>query len=142
LSWYQENDILLHLDDPIQEINRAAKTVHALSGITFKYDFLVLATGSSPFVPDIPGVEKDGVFVYRTIEDLELMKAYAPKVKTGAVMGGGLLGLEAAKALIDLGISDTHVIEFAPRLMPRQIDSAGSAMLQSKLKELGLYPPE
>lgn len=138
LSWYQENDILLHLDDPIQEINRAAKTVHALSGITFKYDFLVLATGSSPFVPDIPGVEKDGVFVYRTIEDLELMKAYAPKVKTGAVMGGGLLGLEAAKALIDLGISDTHVIEFAPRLMPRQIDSAGSAMLQSKLKELGL----
>jgi nitrite reductase (NADH) large subunit len=137
-SWYRDNDILLHLDDPIQEINRAAKTVHALSGITFKYDFLVLATGSSPFVPDIPGVEKDGVFVYRTIEDLELMKAYAPKVKTGAVMGGGLLGLEAAKALIDLGIADTHVIEFAPRLMPRQIDSAGSAMLQSKLREIGL----
>ncbi len=137
-SWYQEHDITLHLGDPIQDINRTAKTVHSLSGITFQYDFLVLATGSSAFVPDIPGVEKEGVFVYRTIEDLELMKAYAPKVKTGAVMGGGLLGLEAAKALMDLGVAETHVIEFAPRLMPRQIDSAGSAMLQSKLKELGL----
>jgi len=137
-SWYQENDITLHLGDPIQDINRSAKTVHSLSGITYKYDFLVLATGSSAFVPDIPGVEKEGVFVYRTIEDLELMKAYAPKAKTGAVMGGGLLGLEAAKALMDLGVADTHVIEFAPRLMPRQIDSAGSAMLQAKLKELGL----
>ncbi|MDR3697214.1 nitrite reductase large subunit NirB [Mucilaginibacter sp.] len=137
-SWYQENDITLHLGDPIREINRAAKTVHSLSGNTLKYDFLVLATGSSAFVPDIPGVEKDGVFVYRTIEDLELMKAWAPKVKSGAVVGGGLLGLEAAKAMMDLGVADTHVIEFAPRLMPRQIDSAGSTMLQSKLKELGL----
>jgi nitrite reductase (NADH) large subunit len=137
-SWYKENGISLHLGDPIQEINRSAKTVHSLSGVTFEYDFLVLATGSSAFVPDIPGVEKEGVFVYRTIEDLELIKAYAANAKTGAVMGGGLLGLEAAKALMDLGIAETHVIEFAPRLMPRQIDTAGSAMLQSKLKELGL----
>jgi nitrite reductase (NADH) large subunit len=137
-SWYEENDILLHLGDPVQEINRSTKTVHSLMGVTYNYDFLVLATGSSAFVPDIPGVEKEGVFVYRTIEDLELIKAYAPNVKSGAVMGGGLLGLEAAKALMDLGITETHVIEFAPRLMPRQIDSAGSAMLQSKLKELGL----
>lgn len=137
-SWYADNGITLHLADPVQEINRVNKTVHSLSGITIKYDYLVLATGSSAFVPDIPGVEKDGVFVYRTIEDLDLIKAYAANAKTGAVMGGGLLGLEAAKALIDLGIEQTHVIEFAPRLMPRQIDSAGSAMLQSKLKELGL----
>jgi len=137
-SWYEENGIKLHLGDPIQEINRLDKTVHSLAGITFKYDYLLLATGSAPFVPNIPGVEKDGVFVYRTIEDLELMKSYASTVKTGAVMGGGLLGLEAAKALMDLGITNTHVIEFAPRLMPRQIDSAGSIMLQSKLKELGL----
>jgi nitrite reductase (NADH) large subunit len=78
-----------------------------------------LATGSSAFVPDIPGVEKEGVFVYRTIEDLELIKAHVPNVKTGAVMGGGLLGLEAAKALMDLGIEETHDIEFSPRLMPR-----------------------
>jgi nitrite reductase (NADH) large subunit len=137
-SWYEENSIALHLGDPVQEINRTDKTIHSLKGLTLKYDYLVLATGSSAFVPDIPGIEKEGVFVYRTIEDLELIKAYAATAKTGAVMGGGLLGLEAAKALMDLGIADTHVIEFAPRLMPRQIDSAGSAMLQSKLKELGL----
>lgn len=137
-SWYADNNITLHLDDPIQEINRTTKTVHSLKGLSLKYDYLVLATGSSAFVPDIPGIEKEGVFVYRTIEDLDSIKAYAADAKRGAVMGGGLLGLEAAKALIDLGISETHVIEFAPRLMPRQIDSPGSAMLQSRLKQLGL----
>ena len=137
-SWYEDSGITLHLDDPIREIDRVNKTIHSLKGLSLNYDYLVLATGSSPFVPDIPGVEKDGVFVYRTIEDLELIKACAATAKTGAVMGGGLLGLEAAKALIDLGITETHVIEFAPRLMPRQVDSAGSAMLQLKLKQLGL----
>ncbi|WP_256010100.1 nitrite reductase large subunit NirB [Desertivirga xinjiangensis] len=138
LEWYAENEINLHLNDPVQEINRDNKTVHSLKGTVLKYDYLVLATGSSAFVPDIPGVEKEGVFVYRTIEDLELISAYSKNARNGAVMGGGLLGLEAAKALIDLGIKDTHVIEFAPRLMPRQIDQPGSAMLQMKLKELGL----
>jgi nitrite reductase (NADH) large subunit len=103
------------------------------------YDYLVLATGSSAFVPPIPGVEKEGVFIYRTIEDLEMMQAWAPKAKTGAVIGGGLLGLEAAKAMIDLGVTNTHVIEFAPRLMPRQIDDAGSSVLKSKLETLGLF---
>lgn len=137
-EWYAENDILLHLGDPITEIIRAEKTINSQKGITLKYDFLVMATGSSAFVPDLPGVEKDGVFVYRTIEDLDLMKAWAAKSKSGAIMGGGLLGLEAAKALIDLGIQETHVVEFAPRLMPRQIDSAGSAILQSKLATFGL----
>ncbi|HMG07783.1 MAG TPA: nitrite reductase large subunit NirB [Mucilaginibacter sp.] len=137
-SWYADNGIKLHLNDPVQEINRSEKTVHSLKGLTIQYDYLVLATGSSAFVPDIPGVEKEGVFVYRTIDDLDLIKAYAANAEVGAVMGGGLLGLEAAKALKDLGIQETHVIEFAPRLMPRQIDSAGSGMLLSKLKSLGL----
>jgi nitrite reductase (NADH) large subunit len=137
-SWYADHDIELYLGDPIQEINRHSKTIHSLKGITLNYDYLVLATGSSAFVPDIPGVEKEGVFVYRTIEDLEQMKAHAVTAKSGVVMGGGLLGLEAAKALIDLGISEAHVVEFAPRLMPRQVDAAGSAMLQAKLSELGL----
>ena len=137
-SWYTDNGIKLHLNDPVQEINRSEKTVHSLKGLTIQYDYLVMATGSSAFVPDIPGVEKEGVFVYRTIDDLDLIKTYAANAKVGAVMGGGLLGLEAAKALIDLGIKETHVIEFAPRLMPRQIDSAGSGMLLSKLKSLGL----
>ena len=137
-SWYADNDIQLCLGDPVQEINCHQKTVHALSGHVVHYDYLVLATGSGAFVPDIPGVEKQGVFVYRTIDDLDQIKAYATNAKNGVVMGGGLLGLEAAKALIDLGIEQTHVIEFAPRLMPRQIDAAGSAMLQAKLGQLGL----
>lgn len=137
-NWYLERGITLHLADPVKEINRTNKTVHSSKGITVAYDYLVIATGSSPFVPDIPGIDKEGVFVYRTIEDLDLIKNYAAHAKTGTVLGGGLLGLEAAKALIDLNLSETNVVEFAPRLMPRQIDSAGSNMLQNKLKALGL----
>ncbi|MES2429419.1 MAG: nitrite reductase large subunit NirB [Bacteroidota bacterium] len=137
-EWYAENNITLHLSDPVLEINRPNKTIHSQKGITINYDYLVLATGSSAFVPNIPGIEKEGVFVYRTIEDLEMMKTHAKKAKKGAVIGGGLLGLEAAKALLDLGLQETHVIEFAPRLMPRQIDSAGSMMLENKLKTFGL----
>jgi nitrite reductase (NADH) large subunit len=137
-EWYSEQGITLYLNDPVKEINRSAKTVHSHAGKMVSYDYLVLATGSSAFVPNIDGVEKDGVFVYRTIDDLEMIKSYAANVKTGAVMGGGLLGLEAAKALMDLGIEKPAVIEFAPRLMPRQIDNAGSQMLQSKLQSMGL----
>ncbi len=138
LSWYAENGITLHLSDPVVAIDRAAKTVRSHHGLVVAYDYLVLATGSSAFVPPIPGVEKDGVFVYRTIEDLEMMRDHARKARKGAVIGGGLLGLEAAKALLDLGLEETHVIEFAPRLMPRQIDQAGSDILKAKLETLGL----
>lgn len=138
LQWYEENDITLYLNESVTEIDRSDKMVHSGSGLSVRYDYLVLATGSSAFVPDIPGVEKEGVFVYRTIDDLDLIKRYTRNAKIGAVMGGGLLGLEAAKALMDLHLDKTHVIEFAPRLMPRQIDNAGSEMLQSKLKSLGL----
>ncbi|RYZ82340.1 MAG: nitrite reductase (NAD(P)H), partial [Moraxellaceae bacterium] len=137
-DWYKQQNITLHLNDPVKEVDRAAKTIHSSLGLTINYDYLVLATGSSAFVPDIPGIEKEGVFVYRTIEDLKLIRDYAANAKTGAVLGGGLLGLEAAKAMIDLHLKETHVIEFAPRLMPRQIDSAGSSMLQSMLNDLGL----
>jgi len=137
-DWYRENNIILHLGDPVQHIDRINKKIRSFHGIEAFYDVLILATGSSAFVPSLPGIEKEGVFIYRTIEDLEMMKAYAKKAKTGAVIGGGLLGLEAAKAIIDLGITDTHVIEFAPRLMPRQIDDAGSKVLKNKLLSLGL----
>jgi nitrite reductase (NADH) large subunit len=137
-SWYSENGITLYLSDPVVDIDKEAKTVRSHHGIVVSYDYLVLATGSSAFVPPIPGVEKDGVFVYRTIEDLDLMQSHAKTAKKGAVIGGGLLGLEAAKALLDLGLEETHVIEFAPRLMPRQIDEAGSKTLQTKLEALGL----
>ncbi|MEO6548574.1 MAG: nitrite reductase large subunit NirB [Ferruginibacter sp.] len=138
LDWYRQNNIQLHLGDPVVSINRVAKTIHSHKGITEYYDYLIFATGSSAFVPPIPGVDKQGVFIYRTIEDLEMMSTHARHAKTGAVIGGGLLGLEAAKAMLDLGISNTQVIEFAPRLMPRQIDDAGSTILRNKLEQLGL----
>jgi nitrite reductase (NADH) large subunit len=138
VSWYVKNQINLILSDPIVNLDTQTKTVTSHHGIVQKYDYLILATGSSAFVPQIEGVNKRGVFVYRTIEDLELMQKYAQKARIGAVIGGGLLGLEAAKALLDLGVPETHIIEFAPRLMPRQIDMGGSQVLQSKLEDLGL----
>ena len=137
-EWYDENGIRLILSDPIVDIDREAKTVRSHHGIVENYDYLVMATGSGAFVPPIPGVEKDGVFVYRTIEDLDMMQTHARKATKGAVIGGGLLGLEAAKALLDLGLKEVHVVEFASRLMPRQIDEAGSRVLQAKLETLGL----
>jgi len=137
-QWYHDNNIQLYLGDPVRHIDRETKTVCSHNGILAPYDYLILATGSSAFVPLIPGVEKEGVFVYRTIEDLEMISSFAPKAKKAAVIGGGLLGLEAAKAMLDLGITDTHVIEFAPRLMPRQVDDAGSNILRNKLGPLGL----
>lgn len=137
-GWYETNEITLHLGDPIQHIDRTNKIVLSHKGIATSYDFLLMATGSAAFVPSIPGVDKKGVFIYRTIEDLELMTEYAKRAKKGAVIGGGLLGLEAAKAMMDLGITNTQVIEFAPRLMPRQIDEPGSRILQNKLQNLGL----
>jgi nitrite reductase (NADH) large subunit len=138
IAWYASNNITLHLGDPIQQIDRRHKKIISFRGIEVNYDILIIATGSSAFVPAIPGVEKRGVFIYRTIEDLEMMAAWAKKAKKGAVIGGGLLGLEAAKAMLDLGVTDTQVIEFAPRLMPRQIDDAGSNLLKTKLQSLGL----
>lgn len=138
VSWYEENGIKLYLGDSVTEIDPQSKQVKSHRGVKEDYDALVLATGSGAFVPNIPGVDKDGIFVYRTIEDLDMMKSYAKKASRGVVIGGGLLGLEAAKALLDLGIQDTHVVEFAPRLMPRQIDDKGSKILEGKLNELGL----
>ena len=137
-DWYASHNITLHLGDPIKFIDRVNKKVQSHKGLELAYDFLVMATGSAAFIPSIPGVDKKGVFIYRTIEDLEMMSDYARKAKKGAVIGGGLLGLEAAKAMMDLGITNTQVIEFAPRLMPRQIDDAGSKVLQNKLENLGL----
>jgi len=136
-SWYEENHIDLRMGELVTEIDRSAKIIHTHKGVEMPYDTLVFATGSSPFVPPIEGTDKKGVFVYRTIEDLEAMISYGKKVTKAAVMGGGLLGLEAAKAVLDMNL-ETHVIEFAPRLMPRQLDDAGSAVLQAKLEALGI----
>ncbi|WP_455357353.1 nitrite reductase large subunit NirB [Streptomyces sp. SYSU K217416] len=129
--------IELHLGDPAQTIDRAARTVTSRAGLTFAYDTLVLATGSYPFVPPVPGKDATGCFVYRTIEDLLAIEEYAKTSTTGAVVGGGLLGLEAAGALKGLGLA-THIVEFAPRLMPVQVDEGGGAALLRTIESMGL----
>jgi nitrite reductase (NADH) large subunit len=136
-DWYRENGISLHVGDRATAIDRERQVVHSQQGREIRYDVVVLATGSAPFVPPLPGIDKKGVFVYRTIEDLEAILAYSQGVKTAAVIGGGLLGLEAAKAAVDLGLK-THVVEVAPRLMPRQLDDAGSRVLIGKIEALGV----
>lgn len=136
-EWYADNNIDLQTDTLIVHIDRKKKKVITHTGNAFYYDKLVLATGSGAFVPPVPGVDKKGVYVYRSLEDLEAIVKKGRKVKSAAVMGGGLLGLEAAKAAVDMGLQ-THVVEFAPRLMPRQLDDTGSAILKSKLERLGI----
>jgi nitrite reductase (NADH) large subunit len=137
--WYDKNGVELLLKDKAVSIDTATKTVTGQSGKNIPYDVCVLATGSFPFVPPIPGKQRPGVFVYRTIEDLENMLAYAKEhnVKSAAVIGGGLLGLEAAKAAKDMGL-ESHIIEFADILMCRQIDQGGHNALVGKIEEMGL----
>ncbi|MGD1961822.1 MAG: nitrite reductase large subunit NirB [Fulvivirga sp.] len=136
-NWYMENDVTLHTGELVTSIDRENKKVITHHGHEELYDKLVLATGSSALVPPITGVDKAGVFVYRTIEDLDNIISYGKNVKSAAVLGGGLLGLEAGKALMDMGL-ETHIIEFAPKLMPRQLDDHGSATLRQTLESLGL----
>jgi len=137
--WYEENNVELLLNDKAVSIDTKEKTVTGASGKKVDYDVAVFATGSYPFVPPIPGKQRPGVFVYRTIEDLESMLAYvkANNVKSAAVIGGGLLGLEAAKAVADMKVQ-SHIIEFAPILMCRQIDEGGHNALVGKIEEMGL----
>jgi len=136
-GFFANHGITIHLGDRAVTIDREAKTVTSAKGVAVQYDKLVLATGSYPFVPPVPGHERKNCLVYRTIEDLEAMTAAAKTGKVGTVVGGGLLGLEAAKALKDLGL-ETHVVEFAPRLMAVQIDEAGGAVLRRKIEALGV----
>ncbi len=136
-GWYEENGVTLFVGDKAASIDRKARVVRSAKGREVPYDIVILATGSAPFLPPVPGVDKRGVFVYRTIEDLEQIIAYSQRSRRAAVIGGGLLGLEAAKAVYDLK-QETHVVEFAPRLMPRQVDDAGSRTLLNKIEELGV----
>ena len=136
-QWYDDNGIELRTGQRVTRIDRARKRVFSGEDESMCYDQLVLATGSSAFVPPVKGVDSDGVFVYRTIEDLEAIKAWSSKATSAAVLGGGLLGLEAAKALVNLNLK-THVVEMAPSLMPRQLDSSGAAVLQKKIEAMGI----
>ncbi|MGH8219997.1 MAG: nitrite reductase large subunit NirB [Steroidobacteraceae bacterium] len=136
-EFFAKHGIALHLNERVTEIERESKVVRTARGREAVYDALVLATGSSAFVPPVPGRDRAGCFVYRTIEDLEAIRAAARSARAGAVVGGGLLGLEAAKALRDLGL-ETHVVEFAPRLMALQVDELGGALLKRKIEALGV----
>jgi nitrite reductase (NADH) large subunit len=136
-GFFAANGIEIYLNDKAAGIDRAAKRVTSANGIVIDYDKLVLATGSYPFVPPVPGHDRAQCLVYRTIEDLERIRDAAANSKIGTVVGGGLLGLEAAKALRDLGL-ETHVVEFAPRLMAVQLDEGGGQMLKRKIEDLGV----
>jgi nitrite reductase (NADH) large subunit len=129
----------LHLGDPVVAIDRAARRVVTRDGVVVDYDALVLATGSHPFVPPVPGHDLPGCHVYRTIEDLDAIRGSARRAGRGRraalVVGGGLLGLEAAKALRDMGLSP-HVVELAPRLMPLQVDEGGGGLLRGLVERL------
>jgi nitrite reductase (NADH) large subunit len=134
---YEKNNVQIYIGDKAATLDRVQQTVTSTNGVVLHYDKLVLATGSYPFVPPIKGKDTRGTFVYRTIADLEAMSDYAKRCKTGVVIGGGLLGLECANALKNMGL-ETHVVEFAPRLMPVQVDEMGGSVLRDKITQLGV----
>ncbi|PHV04837.1 nitrite reductase (NAD(P)H) [Janthinobacterium sp. BJB412] len=136
-GFFERGNLLLKLKTRAVSIDRDAKTVTVRSGEVLEYDKLVMATGSFPFVPQLPGKDRKDCFVYRTIEDLERMLECGKRSKTGVVIGGGLLGLECAKALRDMNLA-THVVEFSPRLMAVQVDDAGARVLRKKIEDLGV----
>ncbi|MGP5212410.1 nitrite reductase large subunit NirB [Psychrobacter immobilis] len=139
LTAYELSKVNLHLNQCIVDIDSTSQRITTEAGEVIEYSELVLATGSYPFVPPIPGREHPHCHVYRTIADLDEILAIAelPTVKKGVVVGGGLMGLEAAKALVTLGL-DTYVVEFAPQLMGVQLDAAGGEILKRKIEALGV----
>lgn len=136
-GFYEEHHINILLNERVILINRQLKQVHSQTGRIVEYDKLIIATGSYAWVPPIKGADGADCFVYRTIEDLDAIAQCASHCKTGAVVGGGLLGLEAAGALKNLGIQ-THVVEFANVLMAEQLDVIGGEQLRHKIEEMGV----
>ena len=138
LDWYKHHGVKLRLGDRANHIDRESRIVTSEEGAKIGYDAIVLATGSYPFVPPVEGIQKRGVFVYRTIEDLEKIIEYGKQFESlRRHRGAGCSGWRPAKAAYDLGLT-THVVEFAPRLMPRQIDDAGSKILVQRIEQLGV----
>ena len=135
---YDDPRVRLMLGTSVDGVDAEARAVLLSTGEVLDYDELVLATGAAPFVPPVPGHDLPGCFVYRTIEDLEAIRVSAEGARSGVVIGGGLLGLEAANALRGLGL-ETHVVELAPRLMAVQVDDAGGATLRRHIEDLGLF---
>lgn len=134
---YDDPRVSLRTGAEVVAVSPRQRIVTLNTGEDLPYDELVLATGAYPFVPPVPGKDLDNVFVYRTIEDLEAIRKASKRARRGAVVGGGLLGLEAANALRQLGL-ETHVVELAPRLMAVQVDAAGGRTLSRHVEQLGL----
>ncbi|MDR0761407.1 MAG: FAD-dependent oxidoreductase [Treponema sp.] len=136
LSKYEQWNVDLRLGETVTAIDAAKREVSGEKSGVAPYDELLLATGSSCFVPPVTGSGKPGVFTLRILDDADAIAAAAKKAKTAILVGGGLLGLETGRALIKLGLS-VEVVEFADRLLPRQIDSRGAALLQKMLAGMG-----
>ncbi|RUT36211.1 NAD(P)/FAD-dependent oxidoreductase [Paenibacillus zeisoli] len=137
LNWYADHGITLHTGTTVTQINEATREVVAENGLRVPYDYVIIATGSKPFILPIPGSDKEGVIGFRDIEDCNQMLEAAKNYKKAAVIGGGLLGLEAAKGLVHLGM-DVTVVHLMDDLMERQLDSTASAMLKAELERQGI----
>ncbi|WP_424895071.1 nitrite reductase large subunit NirB [Tepidimonas sp. HKU79] len=137
LSWYENNGITLHLGKRVVDVDRSRRIVRAEDGTEAAYDRLLLATGSHPFIPPLPGRELDGVMAYRDIADTLAMVEAARTYRDAVVIGGGLLGLEAANGLMLRGMQ-VSVVHIAPWLMERQLDEVAGRMLQKSLEQRGL----
>ena len=136
-DFYDQPGLTLHLNEPVLQIDRQRREIVTTQG-RYAYDTLILATGSYPFVPPIAGAEGTSRLLYRTLDDLDAIREAAQGARRGVVVGGGLLGLEAANALRLLGL-EAHVVEFAPRLMPVQLDDLGGAALKARIEGLGVH---
>ncbi len=137
IEWYQEHGITLHLGKKVVDVDRRRRVVTAEDGTTASYDRLLIATGSNPFIPPVPGKDLEGVIAYRDIKDTNTMIQAAQRYKHAVVVGGGLLGLEAANGLMLRGMQVT-VVHIAPWLMERQLDEVAGKMLQKSLEDRGL----
>ena len=136
-AWYERHGVTLHRGIAITDIDRDARTVTAADGRVTPYDTLLLATGSSPFVPPIPGFDLPGVRAYRDLDDVTHMQVAARRGGRAVVIGGGLLGLEAAAGLAMQGMQTT-VVHLMPTLMERQLDSEAGALLQAAIESRGI----
>ena len=135
-KWYEEQDVELMLNTRISGKGSDEKTVVTESKMKISWDSLLIATGSHSFIPPIKGVEKKGVFALRTVQDARNISSWAEKIEDVVLIGGGLLGLEAGNALLKMG-KKVSVVEFFPRLLPRQLDQEGAKKLQHIMEEMG-----
>lgn len=136
LDWYKKNRLDLHLDTEITRIDPDAKVAITRQGKEYHYDKLLLATGGYSFVPPIKGADQEGVYTLRTFDDAQTIREKAGESQRAVLIGGGLLGLEAGNGLRKAGLKVT-VVEFFPRLLPRQMDVPGAAILQKQLEDMG-----